>query len=51
MELRPYRGGVSSVQGLRHVGLSSTSFSYVPCRRRITWMSAASMGGGVAVST
>jgi hypothetical protein len=50
MELRPYRGGVSSVQGLRHVGSSSTSSS-VPCHRRITWMSAASMGSEAAVST
>jgi hypothetical protein len=51
VELQPYRGGVSSVQGLRHVGSSSTSFSSMPCRRRITWMSTASMGGGAAVST
>jgi hypothetical protein len=50
VELQPYRGGVSSVQGLWHVGSSSTSFS-VSCCRRITWMSAASMGGGAAVST
>jgi hypothetical protein len=51
MELQPYRSGVSSIQGPRHVGSSSTSFSSVPCCHRITWMSAASMGGGAAVST
>jgi hypothetical protein len=50
VELQPYRGGVSSIQELRHVGLSSTSFSSVPCRHRITWMSTASMVGRAAVS-
>jgi hypothetical protein len=44
VELLSYHGGVSSIQGLRHVGLSSTSFSSVPCCRRIMWMSTASMG-------
>jgi hypothetical protein len=51
VELQLYRGGVSSVLGLWHVGSSSTSFSSVPCRRHITWMSATSMGGGAAMST
>jgi hypothetical protein len=50
MGLQPYHGGVSSVQGLWHVGSSSTSFSSMPCRRHITWMFATSMGGGAAVS-